>query len=73
MLTYMFASGNIKKMNNKIRSKKMKLGNWKVYKADDKGHSWKWVANNNSKIHLFPTKKEAVEFVKVKFMSEGCK
>ena len=45
----------------------------KVYKADDKGHSWKWVANNNSEIHLFPTKKEAVEFVKVKFMFEGCK
>ena len=36
---------------------------WEVYKADDKGHSWKWVARNNNELHLFPTKKKALEFV----------
>ena len=37
---------------------------WEVYKVDEKGHSWKWVArNNNNELHLFPTKKKALEFV----------
>jgi len=59
----------VRKDEQQNMEKKMKLGNWEVYKADDKGHSWKWVANNNSEIHLFPTKQKAIEFVKVKVMT----
>jgi hypothetical protein len=42
---------------------------WEVYKADDKGGSWKWVARTEEEIHVFPTKGKAVAFVKEQ--SEG--
>tara|TARA_Y100000592_G_scaffold74416_1_gene116030 strand:+ start:82 stop:243 length:162 start_codon:yes stop_codon:yes gene_type:complete len=47
---------------------------WEVYKVDEKGHSWKWVArdNSNNELHLFPTKKKAMEFV-AQYIQEGAK
>ena len=54
----------------------MKLGNWKVCKSTvgKWDNLWNWTVLYNGKcVDMFDTKKEAVEFAKVKFMSEGCK
>ena len=54
----------------------MKLGNWKVCKSTvgKWDNLWNWTVLYNGKcVDMFHTKKQAVEFAKVKFMSEGCK
>jgi len=39
--------------------------NWEVYKVDERGHSWKWVARDSltNELFLFLTKKSALKFV----------
>jgi len=51
----------------------MKLGNWKVCKSTvgQWDNLWNWnVLYNGKCVDMFHTKKEAVEFAKVKFMTE---
>jgi len=51
----------------------MKLGNWKVCKSTvgQWDNLWNWTVLYNGKhVDMFHTKKEAVEFAKVKFMTE---
>ncbi len=77
MLTYIFTSDSIEKMNNKIRRKKMnfRFRNWKVLRSTvQNDRNCKWVVyNNGNLVRTFPTKQKAVNFVNISIMVGGSK
>ena len=48
------------------------IGDWKVYKTNNWGTSWNWVAmNKDTVIDNFPTKKKAIKFIELETLLEN--